>query len=93
MMKKSSIGIIFIIIAIIAMISTASIMDGIGFALSVFIVIFSLMCIIGAVCSMITIFEKIKNKEISAEFGHLILVIVLAFLGIKMLKWLIGVLI
>lgn len=93
-MKKSgsSIFIIFIIIAIIAMIATTSIMDGIGFALSVFIVIFSLMCIIGAIFLIITFFVEIKNKKMSA-FGYLILAVVLAVLGIKILKWLIGVLI
>lgn len=91
-MKKSSIWVLFIIIAIIAMIATSSLMDGLGFALTVVIVIFSLMCIIGAIFLVYTAYENIKNKYVSDAIGDLVLFLILFFVSIKILKWLIGVL-
>ena len=91
-MKKSSLGTIFIIIAFAAMIATFSILDGIGFAISLFLGIGSLICIILAICMFIVVILEIIEKKIDAVF-YLMLAVVLAFLGIKILKWLIGVLI
>ena len=91
-MKKSSLGTIFIIIAFVAMIATSSILDGIGFAISLFLGIGSLICIILAICMFIVFILEIIEKKIDAVF-YLMLAVVLAFLGIKILKWLIGVLI
>ena len=92
-MKKSRIiWFLFIIVAIIAMIKTASFMQGFGFALSVVIIIYSLMCLIGALYLIYTCYEKIKDKDITGAIHDIVLILVLAFLGIKILKWLIGIL-
>lgn len=92
-MKKSSIiWLAFIIIAIIAMIKMGSFMGGLGFALTIFIVIFALMCIFGAIFLVFSCYEKIRCKDIIGSIGDILLIVLFAFLGIKILKWLIGVL-
>lgn len=92
-MKKGSITIFFIIMLIIAMTVTSSVMSGIGFTISGFIIFLSVLIIIGAISSIIMAYVKIREKEIFKFVGYVLLAIVLSFFGIKMLKWLIYVLI
>lgn len=91
-MKKSSMmWIVFVVIAIIAMIKMSSFMSGLGFALSIFIGGFSLMCIIGAICFVIVSIEEIKSKQIVAIW-HLFMAVVMVVVGIAIFRWLIIVL-
>lgn len=92
-MKKGSITIFFIIMLIIVMTVTSSVMSGIGFTISGFIIFLSVLIIIGAISSIIMAYVKIREKEIFKFVGYVLLAIVLSFFGIKMLKWLIYVLI
>ena len=92
-MKKSTIlWLSFIIVAIIAMFTMSSFMGGLGFALSIVIMIYALMCIVGAIYLIYSAYENIKCKDILSAIGNVIMFGILLFLGIKILIWLIGVL-
>lgn len=91
-MKKNSIATWFIIILIIATIATSSLWDGLGFALTVFIIIFSSMCIIASICLVFASYEEIKDKNPIGAIKDIFLIFILAFIGIKIIKWLVGVL-
>lgn len=92
-MKKSSIiWVGFIIVAIIAIVKTASFMTGLGFSFSILIGGFALICIFGAIYLGYEAYQNLKQKDIGGVIGNIVLLAVFAFLGIKILGWLIGVL-
>lgn len=87
-----AIRILITIVVIIAMIATLALMEVLGFVVSLMIIFYSLMYIIGAIFMLYSAYENIKAKEIVSAVGNVLIVVILLFAGVKMLKWLISVL-
>ena len=86
------IRLVLIIGVIIAIVATLAVMDVLGFVISLGIIVYSLMCIIGAVYKIYSAYENIKSKEYLSAVGDILVVVILLLVGTKILKWLMSIL-
>lgn len=91
-MKKGKFIFAFIACTIIATIVTSSLWQGFGFALACEIFIFSLLCIGVAICGIVAVYASIREMHFVEAIKLLAIVVICAFVGIKLLQWLVAVL-
>lgn len=91
-MKKGTFVFAFIACVVIAALVTSSLWQGFGFALACVIFIFALLCIGVAICGIVAVYAEIKEKHLLEALKILTFVVICAFFGINLLKWLVAVL-
>ena len=87
-MKKGSYVALFIIVTIVAALLMSSLWQGFGFALTIAIFVFSLICIGTAICGIYVGFAEIKDMNLLNALEFFAIAIVCGFIGIKIMVWL-----
>lgn len=87
-MKKRSYVTLFIIVTIVAALLMSSLWQGFGFALTIVIFGFSLICLGTAICGVVAVFAEIKEMHLLNALEFFAITIVCGFIGIKIMVWL-----